>query len=146
MRLLRAVRGAFHSLRRSSAPFRPRSALNSFYIKTCRHPFGMAKNYGSKAKGACNQGKEDFKQLTYSRMHSASSATGENVLQWEQLPFSKKMGKCALWGLRGRTPYKAHSTLCVSLLNLLRFLIRSRRSVVSSSSFLIRHRRRKSRN
>ena len=97
-------------------------------------------------KEACNQGKEDFKQLTYSRMHSASSATGENVLQWEQLPFSKKMGKCALWGLRGRTPYKAHSTLCVSLLNLLRFLIRSRRSVVSSSSFLIRHRRRKSRN
>ena len=79
-------------------------------------------------KEACNQGKEDFKQLTYSRMHSASSATGENVLQWEQLPFSKKMGKCALWGLRGRTPYKAHSTLCVSLLNLLRFLIRSRRS------------------
>ena len=63
-------------------------------------------------KEACNQGKEDFKQLTYSRMHSASSATGENVLQWEQLPFSKKMGKCALWGLRGRTPYKAYP-MCI---------------------------------
>ena len=73
--------------------------------------------------GACNQGKEDLKQLAYSRMHSASSATGENVLQWEQLPFSKKMAKCALWGLRGRTPYKAHSTLCVSLLYLLRLVI-----------------------
>ena len=60
----------------------------------------MAKNSDRGQKEACNQGKEDFKQLTYSRMHSASSATGENVLQWEQLPFSKKMGKCALWGLR----------------------------------------------
>ena len=30
-------------------------------IKLRRHPFGMAKNYGSKAKGACNQGKEAFR-------------------------------------------------------------------------------------
>lgn len=47
-------------------------------------------------------------------MHSASFATGENVLQWEQLPFSKKMAKCALWGLRGRTPYKViKCLLCI---------------------------------
>ena len=58
------------------------------FLFTRRHPFGMAKNSRLGAKGACNQRKEDFKQLTYSRMHSASSATGENVLQWEQLPLS----------------------------------------------------------
>ena len=44
--------------------------------------------------GACNQGKEDLKQLAYSRMHSASSATGENVLQWEQLPLSFAQVHC----------------------------------------------------
>ena len=32
------------------------------------------------------------------------------------------MAKCALWGSRGRTPYKAHSTLCVSLLKKLPLL------------------------
>ena len=34
-------------------------------------------------------------------MHSASSATGENVLQWEQLPLSFAQWLSApLWGLR----------------------------------------------
>lgn len=34
--------------------------------------------------------------------------------QLEQLPFSKKMAKCALWGLRGRTPYKViKCLLCI---------------------------------
>ena len=51
-------------------------------------------------------------------MHSASFATGENVLQWEQLPFLKKMGKCALWGLRGRTPYKVIKCLLCILAQL----------------------------
>jgi hypothetical protein len=67
------------------------------HLRVATHS-GWLKAPDLKQMGACNQGKEDLKQLAYSRMHSASSATGENVLQWEQLPFSKKMGKCALWG------------------------------------------------
>ena len=78
------------------------------HLRVATHS-GWLKAPDLKQMGACNQGKEDLKQLAYSRMHSASSATGENILQWEQLPFSKKMGKCALWGLRGRTPYKSLS-------------------------------------
>ena len=75
----------------------------------------MAKNSRLGAKGACNQRKEDFKQLTYSRMQSASSATGENVLQWEQLPLSfAQWLKCALWGLRVE-PLTKHN-LCISSL------------------------------
>ena len=67
------------------------------YTFTRRHPFGMAKNSDLGQKEACNQGKEDFKQLTYSRMHSASSATGE-CSPVGALPNLKGLGKCALWG------------------------------------------------
>ena len=76
------------------------------FIKMRRHPFGMAKTCGSKAKGACNQGKKDiWEQIPRSRGNSAPSVTtGENQ------------------GLRGETPYKAQSPLCVSLLNFL-FLV-----------------------
>ena len=70
-----------------------------YYPFTRRHPFGMAKNSRLGAKGACNQRKEDFKQLTYSRMHSASSATGENVIQWEQLPLSFAQWLSAPFGI-----------------------------------------------
>lgn len=44
------------------------------------------------------------------REHSAPSATGEHFLQWKflgALANSKSLHKCALWGLRGRTPYKS---------------------------------------
>lgn len=58
-------------------------------------------------------------------MHSASFATGENVLQWEQLAFSKKMAKCALWGLRGRTPYKVIKCLLCILAKYLDGAVRS---------------------
>ena len=64
----------------------------------------MAKNSRLGAKGACNQRKEDFKQLTYSRMHSASSATGENVIQWEQLPLSFAQWLSAPFEAKGSNP------------------------------------------
>ena len=71
-------------------------------------------------KEACNQREKSFKQIRYSRMHSASSATGENVLQWEQFPFLKKMGKCAL-GFKGSNPLEDNKIT----FNLFRFLTRS---------------------
>ena len=79
------------------------------FLFTRRHPFGMAKNSRLGAKGACNQGKEAFRaesmqsgatpppRLLLERMLSSGSSTIELCL----------MAKCALWGLRGRTPYKA---------------------------------------
>ena len=51
-------------------------------------------------KGACNQGKEAFRAESMQ-----SGATCPLCCYWRWL------------GLRGYTPYKAQSTLCVSLLN-----------------------------
>ena len=74
-------------------------------------------------KGACNQGKEDFKQLTstagctpHPRLLERMFSSGSNYRfrrKWVSAPFGVKGSPL---GLRGRTPYKAHSTLCVSLL------------------------------
>ena len=52
-------------------------------IFTRRHPFDV-KAPDPKQMGACNQGKEDFKQLAYSRMHSASSASGGSTGELEK--------------------------------------------------------------
>ena len=48
-------------------------------------------------KEACNQGKEDFKQLTYSRMHCILGYWRE-CSPVGALPNLKGLGKCALWG------------------------------------------------
>ena len=78
----------------------------------------MAKNSRLGAKGACNQRKEDFKQLTYSRMQSASSATGENVLQWEQLPLSFAQWLSAPFlGFKGSNPLQGITYVYPSLIS-----------------------------
>ena len=69
---------------------RPRSALNSFYVKTCRHPFGMAKN---------------------SRLLTQWELVIREKRLLEQNPCSRGQLRplCDYWrslGLRGYTPYK----------------------------------------
>ena len=62
----------------------------------------MAKNSRSRQKEACNQGKEDFKQLTYSRMHCILGYWRE-CSPVGALPNLKGLGKCAL-GVKGSNP------------------------------------------
>ena len=54
-------------------------------------------------KGACNQGKEDFKQVTYSRMHSASSATG-GMFSSGSTTEPERFGKVRPLGFKGSNP------------------------------------------
>ena len=49
----------------------------------------MAKTPDLGRKGACNQGKEAFRaEFMQSGATPPSVTTGENVIQWEQLPLS----------------------------------------------------------
>ena len=97
----------------------------------------MAKNSRLGAKGACNQRKEDFKQLTYSRMQSASSATGENVLQWEQLLLSFAQWLSALLGFKGSNPLQGITYVYPSYLSASSFGHVGRSFPPPRSSFVI---------
>ena len=54
-------------------------------------------------KEACNQGKEDFKQLTYSRMHLHPRLL-ERMFSSGSTTEPERFGKVRPLGLRGRTP------------------------------------------
>ena len=106
------------SLPRTSAPSAPRSALNSFYVKTCRHPFGMAKN---------------------SRLLTQWELVIREKRLLEQNPCSRGQLRplCDYWrslGLRGYTPYKLELYLIDkinSALKICGLLVRVVRSVAS---------------
>ena len=81
----------------------PRRILRALIFDYVATHSGWLKSTDLRQKGACNQGKKDiWEQIPRSRGQLRPSVTtGENQ------------------GLRGETPYKAQSTLCVCLLNFL---------------------------
>ena len=77
-------------------------------------------------QGAGNQGKKRFRSLLRQFAGTPPALLLERMLSSGSTPEPERFGKVRPLGLRGRTPYKAQSTLCVSLLYLISHRRKSR--------------------
>ena len=68
-------------------------------------------------QGAGNQGKKRFRSLLRQFAGTPPALLLERMFSSGSTTEPERFGKVRPLGLRGRTPYKAQSTLCVSLLN-----------------------------